>query len=171
MKKFLSYLALIVIPLAAVYAGTHVGPVGTGGYQIGKTSSELFALWGHATAAQPAATMPTRAALQSFGGLAADGTTTATAVAGATTLNTTLGTVTTEGLTTAAAATYTLTLTNSTVGSASIVVASVDQNGSTGLPVITSVTPGSGSVVIKVTNLHASAAFNAALKISFQVVK
>jgi hypothetical protein len=95
---------------------------------------------------------------------------TAAATAGAATLSKQTGTITTEALTTAPAAAYTLTLTNTQVTTASKVFVSVDNGTNTqGIPVVGLVTPGSGSVVIKVYNLHASQALNGTLKISFLV--
>lgn len=100
------------------------------------------------------------------------GTKTATAVAGAATLNKMSGAITSEAITTAAGATYTLTLTNSSIAAADQVFANVNLGaGSGGTPAIASVTPAAGSVVIVVQNIHASAAFNAAIKIAFLVVK
>ena len=99
------------------------------------------------------------------------GTKTATASAGAATLNKNAGVITTEALTTAAGATYTLTLTDSAIAATDQVMVSVQKNGSTGTPVVTSVDPAAGSVVIIIQNIHASAAFNAALKVAFVVVK
>lgn len=57
-------------------------------------------------------------ALSVYGLRVDDGTKTATATAGAATLNKAAGKVTTEALTTAAGANYTLTITNSTVAAA-----------------------------------------------------
>jgi len=96
---------------------------------------------------------------------------TATATAGAATLDSMAGTITTESLVTAAAATYTLTLTNARVVSANCVVMATVANGTNtqGDPVIGRVTPGTGSVAITVVNRHASQAFNGTLKISFSV--
>ena len=100
------------------------------------------------------------------------GTKTATASSGAATLNKPSGVITSEAITTAAGAVYTLTLTNTCVAAADIVLATVDLGAGTGgTPTIASVTPAAGSVVIKVQNIHASAAFNAAIKIRFVVVK
>jgi hypothetical protein len=100
------------------------------------------------------------------------GTKTAAATAGAATLNKSSGVITSEALTTAAGADYTLTLTNSTIAAADIVMASVQLgSATTGVPTIASVTPGSGSVVIVVQNIHASAAVNGTLKIAFAVFK
>lgn len=90
------------------------------------------------------------------------GTGTATAVAGAATLNTASGIVTSEAL--VAATTYTLTLTNSKVKTTSVVI--VNQTNSAALPVtLTSVTPGSGSVVIVI----GMAALTGTAKIAFVV--
>jgi hypothetical protein len=100
------------------------------------------------------------------------GTKTATAVAGAATLNKSSGVITSEAIETAAAAEYTLTLTNSTIAATDIVLASV-WNGSNNVgPIrVTTVTPGSGSVVIKVQNGHASEPLTGAIKIGFMVLK
>lgn len=100
------------------------------------------------------------------------GTKTATAVAGAATLNKMSGVVTSEALTTAAGGTYLLTLTNSDIAAADIVLASVNLGAGTGgVPCVTAVKPGAGSVTILIQNIHASAAFNAAIVISFAVLK
>lgn len=100
------------------------------------------------------------------------GTKTATATAGAATLNKNAGVITSESLTTASGAEWTLTLTNSTIAAADQVYASV-QNGTntTAMPYITTVAPAAGSVVIKVRNGHASVALNGTVKVSFLVVK
>lgn len=100
------------------------------------------------------------------------GTKTASATGGAATLNKDAGVITSESLTTAAGASYTLTLTNSSVAAGDQVFASVQYGSATaGTPCITRVTPGSGSVVIVVQNIHASAALDGTIKISFLVVK
>lgn len=99
------------------------------------------------------------------------GTITATASSGAATLNKPLGVITSEAITTASGASYTLTLTNSTVSATSVVLASTNLGAGTGgTPCVTSVTPDDGSVVILVKNVHASAAFNAAIKVAFRVL-
>jgi hypothetical protein len=122
-----------------------------------------------------AATLPTRSAMQKKALLAADGTITATATGtGGTstvTLSTPLGVITTGAITTAAAADHVMTVTHTGVTAASIINVTVNKNGSTGWPLITSVEPGTGSYVIRITNAHASAAFNAALKLMVHVVK
>lgn len=100
------------------------------------------------------------------------GTKTATATAGAATLNKDSGKITTESLTTAHGSAYTLTLTNSAIAAADMVFASVKFGTATaGTPVVTTIAPAAGSVVIKVHNDHASDDFNGTLVISFMVVK
>jgi len=97
------------------------------------------------------------------------GSGTATATSGAATLNNRFGVITSEALTTAQNAIYTLTITNSAIKAGDIVLASV-QNGTNdqGTPMIGSITPADGSVVIQVINKHASAeALNGTLKIAF----
>jgi len=97
---------------------------------------------------------------------------TATAVAGAATLNKSSGIVTTEALTTAAGADYTLTLTNSKIAAGDIVLATVqDGTDTAGTPAITTAASGTGSATIIVQNVHATAAFNGTLKIGFAVFK
>ncbi len=100
------------------------------------------------------------------------GTKTATATAGAATLNKAAGKVTSEALTTAAGANYTLTISNSAIAAADQVLASVaNGTSSAGAPVVSRVTPGAGTVAIVVRNVDASAAFNGTLVLSFLVVK
>jgi hypothetical protein len=94
---------------------------------------------------------------------------TATASAGAATLNATAGLITSESVTTAAGATYTLTLPHNQIAATDLVFASVTTAG-TGTPAVTKVTPAGGSLVIVVQNIHASAAFNNTLKIAFLAV-
>lgn len=97
---------------------------------------------------------------------------TATASSGAATLNANSGVVTSEALSTAAAATYTLTLTDSSVAAADVVLVSMGNGtNSAGAPVIQTVTPAAGSVVVVVKNVHASAALNGTLTFGFVVVK
>lgn len=96
----------------------------------------------------------------------ATGTTTATA-----TLNAGRGTVTSASLTTAAAGTYVLTLTNSSIAATSIVLASVGNGtATTGIANVATVTPGAGSVVITIQNIAAAAALNGTIAISYVVV-
>lgn len=100
------------------------------------------------------------------------GTKTASATAGAATLNKPFGKITSEALTTAAGAVYTLTLTNSQIAAADQVFASLANGTNTqGAPRIETVTPGAGSVVITVRNGHASEALNGTLVISFGSLK
>lgn len=98
---------------------------------------------------------------------------TATSSAGAVTLNGALqGRITTESLTTAAGATYTLTITDDQIVAADTVEAFiVGGSNSAGTPILLSSVAAAGSVVIKVYNAHASAAFNGTLFIAFNVDK
>lgn len=101
-----------------------------------------------------------------------EGTKTATATAGAATLNQPSGKVTSEAITTAAGAVYTLTLTNSVIEAADQVYASVSLGAGTGgTAAVCQVKPAAGSCTIAVQNVHGSAAFNAAIVISYFVVK
>ena len=98
---------------------------------------------------------------------------TATATGGAATLNAAGGKVTSESLTTAQNAIYTLTITNSVVAAGDRVYASVENGTNTqGTPMIGTVAPDDGSLVIQVINKHATAqAFNGTLVVSFDVFK
>lgn len=98
---------------------------------------------------------------------------TATAAAGAATLNKMSGKVTSEALTTAQNASYTLTLTNSQIEAADIVLVSLANGTNTqGTPVPVRVTPAAGSVVIVVKNMHdAAQALNGTIVVSFVVIK
>lgn len=95
---------------------------------------------------------------------------TVTGASNAATLNAAAGKITTESVTTAAAATYTETLTNSYIAATDIVLATVTTTG-TGEPSVHKITPAAGSCVFTIRNNAAAAAFNAALVISFVVIK
>ena len=102
----------------------------------------------------------------------ASGTKTVAAVGGAATLDKQAGVVTSESLTTAAGAAYTLTLANATIAAADQVMASLSNGTNTqGELSLERVTPGAGSVVIVVRNRHASDALNGTIKIAFVVFK
>lgn len=96
---------------------------------------------------------------------------TGTASAGAVTVTWSICSVTTESLSTAAAGEYTLTVTDTDIWTDSIVFATVWLGTSTtGTPWIWWCTVTDNTVVITVTNLNASAAFNGTLLISFLVI-
>lgn len=176
MKKILLLTSALCLCSVSAFAQLTDIKETAAGTLIGRTSAKKLGFYGLVTPiARPAATSPTRATLVSLGFLPADGTITATASGtsgtSTVTLSKTLGVITTDAITTAAAADHVMTVTNTTVTASSVIVASINKNASTGWPVITSIEPGSGSFVIRITNMHASAAFNAALKIAFQVVK
>lgn len=97
---------------------------------------------------------------------------TATATAGAATLANKAGVVTSESLSTAAGAVYTLTITNTVVAASDLCFASVAYGtSSTGSPAVTRVTPASGSLVVLVQNVHASAALNGTILVSYSCFK
>ncbi|NEJ57509.1 hypothetical protein [Rhizobium ruizarguesonis] len=105
-----------------------------------------------------------------------DGTKTATATGtGATstaTLSKTQGKVTTAALTTAAAATHVMTLTNSKIAATDTVLVTVGKGtATTGTPKVADVTPGAGSVIITIQNIAAAAAINGTLIVGFLVMK
>lgn len=96
---------------------------------------------------------------------------TATSTAGAATLGTQIGVITTEALTTAAAATYTMTLTNPLIKANSIVLVTVGKGTATaGEPSVHFVTPTAGSVVILIRNNAAVNALNGTITIGFQIL-
>jgi len=95
---------------------------------------------------------------------------TGTCSSDAVTINTTSGVITTESKTTAAGGTFTITLTNSKIAATSVVLVNANVVAGNGTPVVASIVPGSGSATIVVQNVHASAAFNAALKLMFLVL-
>lgn len=95
---------------------------------------------------------------------------TATAAAGAATLHAPAGVVTSEALTTAAGAEYVLTLSNSLVTAGSVVVVSLAWGTNNVGPVYVSrVTPGAGSVTIRVLNAHPSSALNGSLRLAYSL--
>lgn len=97
------------------------------------------------------------------------GSGTATATAGAATLDNRFGKITTEALTTAQNANYTLTITNASIRASDLVFASVANGTNTqGTPIIVRVTPAAGSLVIIVRNAHDSVqALNGTLVVTF----
>lgn len=84
------------------------------------------------------------------------------------------GIVTTGTLTTAAVTDATFTITNSSVGTTSLVMCTVQTYSGTystnGDPIILSCVPGSGSFVVNFRNVHATNALNGALGIGFVVL-
>ncbi len=97
---------------------------------------------------------------------------TGTATSGAVTIDKIAGVATSESLTTAAGGDYTLTVTDTAIAASDIVFASVKLGTSTtGTPAVATVTPAAGSLVIVVQNIHATAAFNGTIVISFMAVK
>lgn len=98
--------------------------------------------------------------------------------AGAVTLATNAGTlsqlagkITTEALTTAAAGSATLTVTNDLVEATDIIILTWNGGTSTNGTPVAKVVPGAGSFVITLANKHASAAFNGTFIFGFLVIK
>jgi len=86
------------------------------------------------------------------------------------TLDKKTGIITTAALTTASGAAHTLTLTNTKVSASSVIVCNCRRQSATaGLPMVTKVTPGSGTVDIEITNA-AAAAVNGTLDVVFEIV-
>ncbi len=97
---------------------------------------------------------------------------TATASSGAATLNNKAGAITSESLSTAAGAVYTLTLTDSVVAASDVCFASVAYGTSTtGSPAVSRVTPSAGQLIVLVQNIHASAALNGTIVVSYACFK
>lgn len=96
---------------------------------------------------------------------------TATASAGAATLNKAIGLVTSETLSTAALGSYTLTLTNSVATASSQVMAIAYRGTSTvGVPTIVSITPTSNQIVFVVSDNIAVGAFNGTICIQYNIL-
>lgn len=81
------------------------------------------------------------------------------------------GVITTGSVATTADSDWSLTLTNNMIAAADIVLASVNLGTSVGKPYISEVTPGAGSVVIKVRNASGASTMNGTIQIRFLVVK
>ena len=97
---------------------------------------------------------------------------TATATSGAATCNAYLCRITSESLTTAAAAEYTLTLTNANITANSVLFVSAHLGTSTqGTLATGEAKPAAGSATITVTNTHASSALNGTIVIDVLVIQ
>lgn len=142
-----------------VYA-LQVGTFATGCYLIQKDITTGFAeiIW--KMTGTPSAVAWTQ---QEFGA-------TATASAGAATMNAARGVVTSEALTTAAGSTYTLTLADTFIKAGSVVSASAKLGtATTGVPLVTKVVVTAGQAVITVLNIAATAALNGTILITVGV--
>lgn len=96
---------------------------------------------------------------------------TATAASGAATCNGYLCRITSESLTTAAAAEYTLTLTNDKIDANSVLFTSAAKGTSTqGTVIAGGAKAGAGTATIVVSNVHASEALNGTIIIDVLVV-
>ena len=99
--------------------------------------------------------------------------TTGTAAAGAVTVTGNSAKITTEALTTAQNATYTLTITDTSITATDYIFTSIANGTNTqGTPMIVRATPAAGSLVILVKNMHdAAQALNGTLVIAFTANK
>lgn len=96
---------------------------------------------------------------------------TCTSTAAACTLSKQAGIVTSEALTTAAAGTWSLVLTNTLITASSNILAQATLGtATTGTPLVTKITPGAGSATIVVTNIAAAAALNGTILVNFTLV-
>ncbi len=97
---------------------------------------------------------------------------TATASGGAATLNKMAGKITTNSMATSPLNAFILTVTNSTVAAADMVLVSITAGSlTTGIPIVTYVTPSSGSFVVNIFNASSAASFNGTVVVSFLVIK
>lgn len=87
------------------------------------------------------------------------------------TLNKMAGSVTTPTMTSAAGASHSLVLTNSTVVATDFVLANIATTSTAGIPILNTALASSGSIVFNIKNVHASTAFDSPLTISFLVIK
>ncbi len=89
------------------------------------------------------------------------------------TINSSVGELTTATLTTASGSTQAITITNSNVVAASVVLVQVAAYSGTlatnGYPIVTKVVPAAGSFVVSITNTHGSNALNGTVKLRFLV--
>lgn len=86
------------------------------------------------------------------------------------TVKTPAGQITTVALTTAAAGIEQFTVTNAKVGAADTIILATTYAGA-GTPILQAVKVVEGAFDIVIKNVHASAAFNAAMVINFAVIK
>ena len=96
---------------------------------------------------------------------------TCTSTAAACSLNKQTGIITSESLTTAAGSTWSLALTNGGISASTNIQAQATLGtATTGTPLVTKITPASGGATIVVTNIHATAAFNGTILLSFKLI-
>lgn len=95
----------------------------------------------------------------------------ATSASTGVTINAKCGKITTVALTTAAAAEEAFTVTNSKVSTTSVVAVTITGYAGAGTPCAFVKTVASGSFTLALTNLHASAALDAAVSVNFVVLE
>lgn len=94
-----------------------------------------------------------------------------TCVSNAATCSRLSGVITSESLSTAAAGSQALTITNTLVAATDVILVTMNGGTSTTGTLELKAVPGAGSFVITLTNRHASAAFNGTFILSFLVIK
>lgn len=168
----LALAACVAVPLAYAAGQFEAYPTGTAPLTGSETIPADTNLSGGQTPQTEKVTTETLKNYIVGGNIANPSTRTATASAGAATLNSGYGVVTSEALTTAAGAVYTLTLTNSAIAATDVVLVTVGNGTNTTVgPSLAGVTPAAGSVTIVVRNTHASSALNGTIKVAFSVIK
>jgi len=95
----------------------------------------------------------------------------ATSITTGVTLNKLCGTITTVSTTLAAAAEADFVVTNSKVAATDLVIVNIKSTASAGTPIAVVAAVAAGSFTIRLSNLHASAALDNTLVISFCVIK
>lgn len=98
-------------------------------------------------------------------------TSTATASGGTATLNKMAGKVTTNTMTTSPLNAFTLTLLNSTIAAGDIVLATIGNFSTAGIPILIQTTPSSGACTFGIFNADSSNSFNGTVVVSFLVIK
>ena len=95
---------------------------------------------------------------------------TGTCVSNAVTISQQTGRITTEALSTAAAATQAITLTNTLIAATTQILCQITGGSYTaGIPIVEKAVPGSGSAVLTLRNVAAAAGLNGTVIIDFQI--
>ena len=98
-------------------------------------------------------------------------TSTATASGGSATLNKMAGKVNSGSMTTSPLNTFVLTVNNSTVASTDIILATIGNLSTAGIPILILATPASGSIAFSIFNADTVNSFNGTVVVSFLVIK
>lgn len=107
----------------------------------------------------------------SAGGAINGDSSTATASGGTATLNKMCGKVTTNSMATSPLNSFTLTINNSTVAAGDMVLATIGNFSTAGIPILINVTPASGTITCSIFNADTVTSFNGTVVVSFLVIK